>query len=276
MSSSSMQYDSVSCPPALTLHKTSKSGTRRFIDRFSQKNETTTTVLMPLSGGDSPVISSRLQPVHHGPATGAKQRKNAAFDECSSLFSLDTIKTYASGVSSLQSRGNSTTQSSNYTITSNYSNYSAFSYASIATYRPTRRQATLGPLILGILLFSALTVNHIEEHKEQMAAFLKATNKGIKALPFKSDAQPSMLRGALGAIYMTQDYERRTDFDPVKSVAGAFEAIADDKKDPCKKQFQTTTNDGAVVVGTMTLPNCTSASIASESVGEAGDDGTEE
>lgn len=276
MLSSSMHHDSVSCPPALTLQKTNKLGTRRFIERFSQKNET---VLMPPISEqdavtDTAVISDRLQPIHHGPASGAKLRKNITYDDSTtSLFSLDTIKTNGSGVSSLYSRGNSSTQSSNYTITSYYSNYSAFSYASIASYRPTRRQATLGPLVLGILLFSALTVNHLEEHKEQMAQFLEATNKGIKALPFNADIQPSMLRGALGAIYMTQDYERRSDFDPVDSVAGAFEA---NDEDPCKKKFQTTTKDGAVVVGTMTLPNCTSTSIASKRVGKDGDDATED
>jgi hypothetical protein len=137
----------------------------------------------------------------------------------------------------------------------------------MASYMPTKRQATVGPLILGILLFSALSVNHLEEHQQQLARFM-ASGQGIKPIPFDPNAKPSMLRGALGAVYLTQDYERRTDFKPMDTVANAFQTIADEKMDPCIKQFQTTTNDGAKVVGIMTLPNCTTDAKEQDNQGE--------
>jgi hypothetical protein len=199
-----------------------------------------------------------------------------AFDEVSSIYTLESVNTYNSGISSLYSKGNNSLQSKNSGRSINTSNtfFSASTYATMASYTPTRRQATLGPIILVIMLFSALTVNHVQEHHEQMARLMaRARGKGIKPIPINPNAKPSMLRGALGAIYLTQDYERRSDYAPVNNMAHVFSTPDGEPSDPCRKEFQTTTKDGTKVVGIMILPNCTSSLIGQSSDWEVSDGG---
>lgn len=115
--------------------------------------------------------------------------------------------------------------------------YSIYTTASTIARRPA-----WGHYVVGVMVFVGWMVHHwycSEYFVAKQYGRLGPQSRYESAvggaagliLNVSPDAQPSMLRGAVrdAAIYRTQDYERRTDYEPVRSAANAFETMEDER-----------------------------------------------
>ena len=116
--------------------------------------------------------------------------------------------------------------------------YSIYTSASTIARRPA-----WGHYVVGVMVFVGWMVHHwyfseyfvakqygrLGPQSRYESAVVGAAGLILNVSP---DAQPSMLRGAVrdAAIYRTQDYERRTDYEPVRSAANAFETMEDERR----------------------------------------------
>jgi hypothetical protein len=110
--------------------------------------------------------------------------------------------------------------------TMSHSVYSVYTTASTIARKPA-----WGHYILGLMVFVGWMIHHwyfseyfvpYYEHEHDRPQRLENL-----VINVNSNAKPSMLRGAVrdAAVYKTQDYENRNDFQPIKSAATFFETI---------------------------------------------------
>jgi hypothetical protein len=115
--------------------------------------------------------------------------------------------------------------------------YSIYSTASTIARRPA-----WGHYVVGVMVFVGWMVHHwyfseyfVAKNYGRLgpqSRYESARSASGLILNVSPDAQPSMLRGAVrdAAIYRTQDYEHRTDYEPVRSAANAFETMEGERQ----------------------------------------------